>query len=174
MKDLDRYLKSNSPWGAGTGGPDRVTSDDLFQTTELMFLAHLATLEDTDRCLKDEGLGRIHHRLLYIAVKKPGRTVGDVLNFLRVTNQNIHRPLGDLVRRELIEQRTSTDDRRKRELYATDEGVAVFDRLMRRQFERFNRLYRVVGQEDMRTFWKVLWFMMDEFDRSWLLRDLDR
>lgn len=50
-----------------------------------MLLAYLCTSEYTARQLKEVGLGRIHHRLLYVAVKKPGKSVGNILKFLRVT-----------------------------------------------------------------------------------------
>ncbi len=171
LEEAETYLFRDSSWVGGKNDNDAVTNGDLFQTTELMFLAYLCTAEDTARQLRDNKLGRIHHRLLYVAVKKPGKTVGEVLSFLRVTNQNIHRPLGDLVEQGFVEQRTSAADRRKRELHATKKGEEMFEELMRLQYARFQNAYETVGKSAVRDFWRVLWCILDESDREWLLRD---
>lgn len=171
LEEAETYLFRDSSWVGGIHGNDTIANEDLFQTTELMFLAYLCTAEDTARQLQKNKLGRIHHRLLYVAVKKPGKTVGEVLSFLRVTNQNIHRPLGDLVELGLVEQRTSSADRRKRELHATRKGEEMFEELMRLQYARFQKAYETVGKSAVRDFWRVLWCILDESDREWLLRD---
>jgi DNA-binding MarR family transcriptional regulator len=172
FSDVEDFLISENSWVGSKDKVRNITRDDLFQTTELMFLAHLCTIDDTDRQLKANKLGRIHHRLLYIAVKKPGKTVGEVLSLLRVTNQNIHRPLGELVDLGYVEQKTSSKDRRKRELHATKKGEDVFEDLMKLQFGRYRKVYKEVGKDAIREFWRVLWHIMDAHDRDWLLRDL--
>ena len=170
LRAADEYLFEDKAWFQGDG-PDAAIGDaTLFQTTELLFLVHLCTAEDTAIQLKKHGLGRIHHRLLYVAVKKPGCSVAEVLSFLWVTNQNIHKALTDLVRLELVEQRRSPSDQRRRELHATPKGNAVFEDLMRMQYERFDRVYRTCGKFAVRDFWRVLWCMLDESDRGWLLQ----
>lgn len=171
LEDAETYLFADSSWVGGKDDDSAITNDDLFQTTELMFLAYLCTAEDTARQLRNNKLGRIHHRLLYVAVKKPGKTIGQVLSFLRVTNQNIHRPLGELVEQGFVEQRTSPADRRKRELHATKKGEEMFEELMRLQYDRFEKAYETVGKSAVRDFWRVLWCILDEGDRKWLLRD---
>ena len=170
LKDAEEYLLRDAPWVSNWGNRDPITPGDLFQTTELMFLAHLCTADDTSRTLKEHDLGRIHHRLLYVAVKKPGRSVGEVLSFLRVSLQNINRPLAELIERGLVEKRISTTDRRKRELHATKQGEALFEDLLRLQYKRFETAYEVVGKSAVRDFWRVLWCILDEDDRQWLLR----
>ena len=172
FSDVEAHLIDERSWVGSKDQARNITRDDLFQTTELMFLAHLCTIDDTDRQLKVNKLGRIHHRLLYIAVKKPGKTVGEVLSLLRVTNQNIHRPLGELVDLGYVEQKTSAKDRRKRELHATKLGEEVFEDLMKLQFGRYRKVYKEVGKDSIREFWRVLWHIMDEADRGWLLQDL--
>ena len=171
LENAESYLPKSSKWLSGRGSTADIASEDLFQTTELMFLAYLCTSEDTALQLKKVGLGRIHHRLLYVAVKKPGKSVGDILKFLRVTNQNIHRPLGDLVRLGYVEQRTSVSDRRKRELHATQEGIDMFEFLVQRQYDRVQSVYDTVGPDSLREFWKVLWCILDQHDREWLLKE---
>ena len=173
LRDAEAYLMRHAPWVSDWSCDGPITQGDLFQTTELMFLAHLCTTDDTSRTLKQHDLGRIHHRLLYVAVKNPGRSVGEVLSFLRVSLQNINRPLADLIERGLIEKRISTSDRRKRELHATKQGEKLFEDLLQLQYKRFKPAYEIVGKSAVRDFWRVLWCILDEDDRRWLLRAQD-
>jgi len=166
----DEYLFDDMAWFHADDPGAAISNATLFQTTELLFLVHLCTAEDTAIQLKKHGLGRIHHRLLYVAVKKPGSSVAEVLSFLRVTNQNIHKALTDLVQLELVEQRRAPTDQRRRELHATPKGNEVFEDLMRLQYERFDRVYRTCGKFAVRDFWRVLWCILDENDRQWLLQ----
>ena len=141
-------------------------------TLELHFLAHLNLIDDADRRIADLGLGlgRVHHRILYFVTESPGITVGQLLELIRVTNQNIHRPMGDLVRMKLIEQRTSQVDRRQRHLYTTPDGVELLNALTSFQFERIERASKAAGDEAVEGFWKVLWHLIEDRERDWVER----
>lgn len=147
---------------------------DLHRGLELHFFAHLNLAEDADQNLVAFGFGRTHHRVLYFVSQSPGITVGEMLSMLRVTHQNVQRPMGELLRKHLIEQRTSMTDRRQRQLYITAEGQALLDDLTSRQFERIGRAYELAGPEAVRGFWDVLWHMIDDSDRAWLERNRSR
>lgn len=141
-------------------------------TLELHFLAHLNLIDDADRRIADLGLGlgRVHHRILFFVTESPGITVGQLLELIRVTNQNIHRSMGDLVRLKLIEQRTSQVDRRQRHLYTTPEGVDLLQELTCFQFERIGRAYEAAGEEAVKGFWTVLWHLIEDRERDWVER----
>ena len=143
---------------------------ELHRGLELHFFAHLGLAEDADQSLVQYGLGRTHHRVLYFVAQSPGITVGEMLSILRVTHQNVQRPMGELLRKKLIEQRTSMTDRRQRQLYITPDGQALLDDLTARQFERIARAYELAGPEAVEGYWAVLWHMIDEGDRAWLER----
>ncbi|TMV13154.1 winged helix-turn-helix transcriptional regulator [Arenibacterium halophilum] len=139
-------------------------------TLELHFLAHLNLIDDGDRRIADLGLGlgRVHHRILYFVTQSPGITVGQLLDLIRVTNQNIHRPMGDLVRMGLIQQRTSEIDRRQRHLHTTPEGEEMLRKITSFQFDRIGRACAAAGPEAMRGFWTVLWNLIEDRERDWL------
>jgi DNA-binding MarR family transcriptional regulator len=147
-----------------------ITPETMYRGLELHFFAHLNLADDADRQLSELGFGRTHHRILYFVSRTPGITVGEMLSILRVTHQNVQRGLGELVRKGLIEQRTSMVDRRQRQLFITGEGQELFDQLTKRQFERISRAYAAAGQTAVKGFWKVLWHMIEESDREWLER----
>jgi len=150
------------------GDAGNVSSEALYRGLELHFFAHLNLADDADRQLTELGFGRTHHRLLYFISRMPGVTVGELLSILRVTHQNVQRAMGELVRKGLVEQRTSMTDRRQRQLFITDEGQALFDRLTERQFERISRAYAAAGETAVQGYWTVLWHMIEESDRQWV------
>lgn len=157
-----------------SGEPIWAKPEAFYHGLELHFFAHLNLADDADRQLTELGFGRTHHRLLYFISRMPGITVGELLSILRVTHQNVQRAMGELVRKGLVEQRTSMTDRRQRQLFITEEGQALFDQLTQRQFERISRAYEAAGQTAVKGFWKVLWHMIEESDRQWVERGAQR
>lgn len=156
--------------------PDRQAQAvaELRRGLELHFFAHLNLAEDADRQLRPMAFGRTHHRILYFVSQTPGITVGELHTLMRVTHQNIQRPMGDLIRDGYIEQRTSMTDRRQRQLFATPKGGELADRLSAGQFERIARAYAAAGPEAVEGFWRVLGHMMEQGDRDWYMRPSDR
>ncbi|WP_158970254.1 MarR family winged helix-turn-helix transcriptional regulator [Chachezhania sediminis] len=140
-------------------------------TMELQFLSQLNLIADADLRIKelDLGIGRVHHRILYFVDAMPGVPVGHLLRLIRVTNQNVHRPMGDLVRMGLIEQRTSEVDRRQRNLYTTARGSELLKQLTSHQFARVRRAFDLAGPESVKGYWTVLWHMIEEHERQWVL-----
>ena len=149
---------------ASDGGA--IPSHELRWGLELHFFAHLNLAEDADRQLRGLELGRTHHRILYFVARRPGITVGQLLTILRVTHQNIQRALAGLIRDGFIEQRTAPEDRRQRQLFVTDKGRSLFERLSERQFSRILAAYEAAGPEAVRGYWRVLWHMMEDSDRA--------
>lgn len=147
-----------------------VSREDLQRGLELHFFAHLNLAEDANRQLAQLGMGRTHHRILYFTVQTPGITVGEMTSLLRVTAQNLQRAMGDLVRGGYIEQRMSTIDRRQRQLFVTPGGLALFEQLSQRQFERLARAYELAGREAVSGFWAVLSAMIEPADHEWMKR----
>jgi DNA-binding MarR family transcriptional regulator len=170
-KGNDRVVaetRSRPTGSSSASDPATAPTEPLHRGLELHFFAHLNLAEDADRQLAEFGFGRTHHRVLYFVSQAPGITVGELLSILRVTHQNIQRPMGELLRKGLIEQKTSMTDRRQRQLYVTEDGKALFDALTGRQFERIAKAYKIAGDDAVRGFWQVLWHMIDDRDRAWL------
>ena len=101
-----------------------ITSEDVEQleNIELLFFAYRDFVGDADRILDEFGFGRAHHRALYFVNRKPGMTVAELLDTLKITKQSLARVLRQLVESGYITQATGSTDKRKRLLYPTRSG----------------------------------------------------
>ncbi|MCM2477504.1 MarR family transcriptional regulator [Rhizobium sp. CG5] len=105
--------------------PEMPVIDDKtidFETIELFFFAYRDFISDPDAILAKIGYGRAHHRVVYFVSRRPGMTVADLLNILRITKQSLARVLKELIDSGYIRQMTGPADRRQRRLYPTLAG----------------------------------------------------
>ena len=84
---------------------------------ELLFFAYRDFISDPDTILGEIGFGRAHHRVMHFVDRKPGLTVAELLDLLKITKQSLARVLKQLVDAGYIEQKPGPEDRRQRELY---------------------------------------------------------
>ena len=101
----------------------------MYELIELLFFAYRDFVGDADRLLEAYGFGRAHHRVLYFVNRRPGLTIAELLEILRITKQSLNRVLRELVDKNFIEARAGALDRRRRQLYATPEGERLALRL---------------------------------------------
>ena len=94
----------------------------MFDLIELLFFAYRDFVGDADRLLMRYNFGRAHHRVLYFVDRRPGLTVAELLDLLKITKQSLVRVLKDLLDQNYIEQRPGLLDRRQRLMYPTDKG----------------------------------------------------
>jgi len=71
----------------------------------LNFFANRRLFEVVETPLTEEGLGRLHHRILFFVSRSPGMTVGELMGTLGVSHQNIRVAMKQLVDRGVIEAR---------------------------------------------------------------------
>ncbi|HFH4259205.1 TPA: MarR family winged helix-turn-helix transcriptional regulator, partial [Pseudomonas aeruginosa] len=90
---------------------------------EAFFFAYQAFTTKPDEMLARRGLGRVHHRVLFFIARYPGLSVKELLALLGVTKQALNIPLRQLLEMNLIGSATADDDKRKRLLGLTAEGV---------------------------------------------------
>ncbi|TMR88689.1 MarR family winged helix-turn-helix transcriptional regulator [Nonomuraea basaltis] len=91
----------------------------------LFFLGWRSFVDDADTVLAEHGLGRMHHRVLYVVARSPGISVGELASALSISRQALHRPLSDLRRRDLVAGDVPARSGRERSLSATPEGQAL-------------------------------------------------
>jgi DNA-binding MarR family transcriptional regulator len=137
-------------------------------TLELVFWVHMEMADLADQVLEQYGLGRPHHRALYFVVRRPGINVGELMSILRITNQALSRTINQLVKMDLIEQRSSNQDRRNRCHFPTAKGISLDQRLTKRQFDHIDRSLAGVSKRDLEIFWDVLRHMVREQDKPWI------
>lgn len=108
----------------------------MYDLIELLFFAYRDFAADADQLLAAYGFGRAHHRILYFVDRRPGQTIAELLDILRVTKQSLSRVLKELLEAGLVEARAGTADRRQRRLFATPAGQSVALQLAQLQSRR--------------------------------------
>lgn len=103
---------------------------------ELLFFAYRDFISDPDTILQDIGFGRAHHRVMHFVDRKPGLTVAELLDLLKITKQSLARVLKQLVDAGYVEQKPGPEDRRQRELYLTGKGQGLIRDLREPQSRR--------------------------------------
>jgi DNA-binding MarR family transcriptional regulator len=123
---------------------------------ELLFFAYRDFIADADRELANLDFGRAHHRVLYFVNRRPGMTVAELLDILRITKQSLARVLKQLIDAGHITQRSGPTDRRQRLLYPTAEGRALIVRLSRSQSRRIHKALLDAGENNRAAIAKFL------------------
>ncbi|MGO9674807.1 MAG: MarR family winged helix-turn-helix transcriptional regulator [Methylocella sp.] len=118
---------------AGAGAPD-------YELIELMFFAYRDLVGDADHLLENFGLGRAHHRVLHFVNRRPGLTIAELLDILKITKQSLNRVLKDLLDRSYVVACPGENDRRQRLLFPTRRGEALALDAARVQSGRFARV----------------------------------
>jgi DNA-binding MarR family transcriptional regulator len=116
-----------------------------FTLIEAFFFAYRDFTADADAILETYGFGRAHHRVLHFVNRKPGLTVAELLEILRITKQSLARVLKQLIDSGHIEQVTGPKDKRQRELYPTQKGRTLALKLALPQSRRINTALAQTG-----------------------------
>jgi DNA-binding MarR family transcriptional regulator len=143
---------------------ERSGDDPAYDLIELFFFAYRDFVSDPDRILGEYGFGRAHHRVLHFVVRRPGMTIAELLDILKITKQSLNRVLKELIDKGYIVQRTGHTDRRQRLLSATDEGRELALRMARLQSRRIARALE--GGPDEEGVRRFLMGMMDPGERA--------
>ncbi len=150
-----------------------LTDEQLRQGIELMFFAYRGFTSDPDRILEERAYGRAHHRAIHFINRRPGLTVNELLDILRVTKQSLNRVLRQLVEDRLVQSRVGRDDRRQRNLYLTEAGRRLEQELSATQRRRMRSAYSNAGPDAVQGFRLVLEQMIDPELREEVLRSLE-
>jgi DNA-binding MarR family transcriptional regulator len=139
----------------------RPAEEPMYDLIELFFFAYRDFVGDADRLLETYGFGRAHHRALYFVCRRPGLTIAELLEILRITKQSLNRVLRELVDKNFIEIRAGALDRRRRQLYATLEGERLALRLAEVQTRRFALALEQLGDRGLQSATAFLTAMID-------------
>jgi len=140
--------------------------EPMYELIELFFFAYRDFVGDADRLLEAYGFGRAHHRVLYFVSRRPGLTIAELLEILRITKQSLNRVLRELVDKNFIEIRAGALDRRRRQLYATPDGERLALRLAQVQTRRFALALEQLGDWGEESALAFLTSMIDPQKRS--------
>ena len=173
MTDINFSGPSSDPDVRGADRAAAPRSGDLrWDIIELLFFAYRDFVGDADHELEVFGFGRAHHRVLHFVHRYPGLKVADLLDVLRITKQSLGRVLKQLLDEGYILQRTGSNDRRQRLLFATAKGEALVAKLAGLQTDRIDRALRDVNPAGADTIRQFLRAMIDHDDPDKVLETI--
>jgi DNA-binding MarR family transcriptional regulator len=129
---------------------------------DLLMFAHKSHLALADDALAMRGLGRAHHRILYMVSRRPGETVTTLIDALGITKQSLYRVLHELTDQGLIEARAGERDRRTKLLCLTDEGAKLEHELFEQLHANMARAYAAAGEAAVNGYWSLMQHLMDK------------
>jgi len=138
----------------------------MFDLIELMFFAYRDFVQDADRLLEAYGFGRAHHRVLYFVSRKPGLTIAELLDILKITKQSLNRVLKELLGKGYVEMSTGVNDRRQRLLFPTAAGNDLALEIACLQSRRFSRVLDRSPQGARAAAFNFLLAMVDAGERD--------
>jgi len=133
---------------------------------ELLFFSYRDFTADPDLILEKIGFGRAHHRVLYFINRKPGMTVAELLEVLRITKQSLSRVLKQLIDTGHVVQATGLHDRRHRKLYPTKSGRQLTLALALPQSRRIARALEGCAPQDREVIERFLYNMVNPERRA--------
>lgn len=151
----------SAPPAAFLTEPHEAVLDDVLdegvldEAMELIHFAFRRVVEAPDRVLEARGMGRLHHRLLYVIGKNPRIDVRNMLELLGITKQAGNAPLRELVSAELVRVERPVEDRRKKLLALTAAGKRFERRLAHLQHAAFAEAFARVGPDAVEA-WRAV------------------
>ncbi len=119
----------------------------LQQAIEQFFFAYRAFTAVPDRILLEQGLGRVHHRILYFVGRNPALNINELLQILGVSKQALNAPLRKLTELGLIEVETARHDRRVKQLRLSKTGARLEAQLTESQMQHLARAFTQSGEK---------------------------
>ncbi len=151
--------------GGGLQPEDAAPQGVPYDLIELLFFAYRDFVGGPDRILAEYGFGRAHHRVLHFVLRRPGLTIAELLDILKITKQSLNRVLKELVETGFVEQRTGVQDKRQRHLHATPSGQNLALRLVQLQAQRINNALGQLAPEAAQTVSLYLAGLIDPAER---------
>ncbi len=113
----------------------------------LFYFAYKTFTEKPDEIIKEYGIQRVHHRILFFIARFPGISVNELLSLLEISKQALHGPLRQLVEKGLIESNEATHDRRVNiQLSLTEEGTDLEKKLSDVQRQQMSAIFSKFGE----------------------------
>ena len=132
---------------------DQKNAAELQLSIELFYFAYRAFTAQPDRILEQQGLGRVHHRILYFVGRYPAITVKALLEVLGVSKQALNTPLRQLIDMKLVAVCVAEHDRRLKQLSLTQSGKQLETQLTGTQMKHLAAVFADLGS-DVQIAWQ--------------------
>jgi DNA-binding MarR family transcriptional regulator len=128
---------------------------EIRKSIELFYFAYRAFTAHPDQILRQRGLGRVHHRILYFVGQNPDITVNVLLNILSVSKQALNTPLRKLIGMKLVSIRQAPHDARFKQLHLTEDGAKLEFQLTGTQIKLLEKVFgKKSGEEEIA--WQIV------------------
>ncbi len=119
----------------------------LNEALELFHFAFRAFTTGPDTILAEQGLQRVHHRILYFVGRNPAISVNALLRILGVSKQALNSPLRTLQELGLVTATQDQQDRRIKRLNLSPLGLALESRLSESQRQLMAAVFEEAGTQ---------------------------
>ena len=120
---------------------DKKKAHALNQAMELLHFGYRAFVAEADQILEQQGLGRVHHRILYFVAREPGIDVGSLRETLAVSKQALHGPLRKLEKDGLVLSADHATDKRSRCLSLSELGNTLEQQVTQAQHQLLTSVF---------------------------------
>jgi DNA-binding MarR family transcriptional regulator len=135
--------------------PDQLNQKELLEAIELFYFSYRSFTAGPDQILQNQGLGRVHHRILYFVGRNPHISINELLKILQVSKQALNPPLRKLIELELISPQRSENDRRIKQLILSKRGQALENKLTSTQLQHLENAFTGSKNSSLKN-WKEL------------------
>jgi DNA-binding MarR family transcriptional regulator len=135
--------------------PDQLNQKELLEAIELFYFSYRSFTAGPDQILQNQGLGRVHHRILYFVSRNPHISINELLKILQVSKQALNPPLRKLIELELISPQRSENDRRIKQLILSKRGQALENKLTSTQLQHLENAFTGSKNSSLKN-WKEL------------------
>jgi DNA-binding MarR family transcriptional regulator len=144
--------------------------EELDRGLELLyFVGHQLNL-DAQALRTQGGIDEIDHHTLFLIERQPGITLAELSTALGLSKQTLSRHLKRLAENGLIDQETTTQDRRKRPLRLTEKAATLLAEIKALQKRRLRLAFKSAGATAVEGFQRVLLDLLGEPRRDQLGR----
>ena len=106
---------------------------------------HLGNINRSDCCCCS--VNKAQCFLIVEIGRKPGISVKELAEILRIDQSGVSRSVEDLVKKEFVERKTSPEDRRYVTLHLLSKGQERFEKIERDMYEKFKMVLEQIPKE---------------------------
>ncbi|MGI2756933.1 MarR family winged helix-turn-helix transcriptional regulator [Bacillus cytotoxicus] len=117
------------------------------QALALFYFAYKTFTEKPDEIIKEYGIQRVHHRILFFIARFPELSINELLSLLEISKQALHGPIRQLLEKGLIESNEAEHDRRVKQLVLTQAGAELEKKLSDVQREQMGHIFTTFGEK---------------------------
>ena len=147
-------IKALAPAGAYHAALAKI--HELDDALELMYFGWRGMTLAADNYLATLGLSRSHHRILYVIARRPGISVGALIEVIGVSKQAMNKPLSLLLERKFVTSERSAEQHRSKLLRLTEEGRRVEHRASSHERRMMKQAFDRVGASGADAWKKVM------------------